>query len=49
MGHGPDEDAIGRATSDWMKARERLDKDPDADIDDLIGVTELQYPADANL
>lgn len=49
MARSADEDAIRRATADWMKARERLAKDPDADIDDLIGATGLQYPADANL
>ncbi len=49
MARGADEDAIRRATAAWMQARERLAKDPDADIDDLIGVTELQYPSDANL
>jgi hypothetical protein len=31
------DDKVGKATADWMQARERLAKD--ADIDDLIGAS----------
>lgn len=47
MMHAPREDKIGKATADWMQARERLADDPNADIDDLIGAS--QYDADAHL
>lgn len=49
MARGADEDAIARTTADWMKARERLSSDADADIDDLISSPELRYSDDANL
>jgi hypothetical protein len=32
----------------WMQARELLDKDPDANLDDLIGL-QFQYEADRDL
>jgi hypothetical protein len=58
-GHGPSETVtlthsasdgkVGRATADWMQARERLASDPNADIDDLIGTPAYLYPADADL
>jgi hypothetical protein len=34
---GSGEHRVGQATADWMKARERLWADPDADVDDLLG------------
>lgn len=48
MGHGPSEAKIGHATAQWMQARERLMKDADADLSDLIH-SEFQYESDARL
>lgn len=49
MTHAPREGDISGTTADWMKARERLAADPNADIDELIGSSLFQYPADAQL
>jgi hypothetical protein len=35
-------------TANWMQARERLDKDTEADLDDLIG-SQFQYESDRDL
>jgi hypothetical protein len=35
--HSVTEARIARSTAMWMQARERLERDPDADLDDLIG------------
>jgi hypothetical protein len=42
MFHGPNETTINNATSDWIRARERLMENAEADLHDLIGQTETQ-------
>jgi hypothetical protein len=37
MTHNVTEARIARSTAMWMQARERLKKEPDANLDDLIG------------
>lgn len=48
MTHAPNTQKITSSTAKWMQARERLEKDADADLDDLIGL-QFQYPADRDL
>jgi hypothetical protein len=49
MTHSARDDKVEGAKANWMQARERLNSDPNADIDDLVGVPTYQYPADADL
>jgi hypothetical protein len=49
MQHSANEFTTSAATAKWMQAREKLRTDPDAEIDELIGVLTLQYADDANL
>lgn len=44
MSHTPGEDKVAAWTAKWMQARERLDQDPDANLDDLI----LQFSHEAD-
>jgi hypothetical protein len=49
MMHAPREEKIEEAKDNWMRARERLAKDPNAEIDDLVGAPAFQYEADKHL
>jgi hypothetical protein len=49
MQHLASEFTTSAATAKWMQAREKLRGNPDADIDNLIGLPTYLYPADADL
>jgi hypothetical protein len=48
MMHTAGEAKVANWTAKWMQARERLDKDAEADLDDLIS-PQLQYESDRDL
>jgi hypothetical protein len=48
MTHLAGEAKVAHSTAKWMQARERLVKDADANVDDLIGM-QFQYASDRDL